>query len=108
MDVLGPLDAPATASVLAKAVAGIVLLRDIIWVIQKEQWGTNKTVTSLSERQINDVAKEFPEGKLRKFALQAIDGTNLFNITWLRDRVTRIILEAINVTYYYYFIISLI
>jgi hypothetical protein len=29
MDVLGPLDAPATASVLAEAVAGIVLLHDI-------------------------------------------------------------------------------
>ncbi|KAH7364920.1 hypothetical protein BKA65DRAFT_388141, partial [Rhexocercosporidium sp. MPI-PUGE-AT-0058] len=51
MDVLGPLDAPATATVLAKAVAGIVLLHDILWVIQKEQWGTNKAVTSLSERQ---------------------------------------------------------
>lgn len=96
MDALGPLDAPATASVLAKAVAGIVLLHDIIWVIQKEQWGTNKTVTSLGERQIDDVAKEFREGKLREVALQAIDGTNLFNKAWSKDGVPRIILEAID------------
>lgn len=100
MDVLGPLDAPATASVLAKAVAGIVLLHDILWVIQKEQWGTNKTVTSLSVWQIDDVAKEFRAGKLREVALQAIDGTNLFDKAWSKDGMTRIILEAIDLARY--------
>jgi hypothetical protein len=96
MDVLGPLDAPATASVLAEAVAGIVLLHDINWVVQKEHWGTNIAVTSFKERQIDDVAKEFRAGKLREVALQAIDGTNLFNKAWSKDGVTRIILEAMD------------
>jgi len=95
IDVLGPLDAPATASVLAKAIAGIILLHDVLWVIQKEQWGTNKTVTSLTEGQIDDVAKKFRTGKLRELALQAIDGSNLFNKAWSKERMTEIIFDAI-------------
>lgn len=96
LDVLGFLDAPATASVLAKAIAGIVLMHDILFVIQREQWGTNKVITSLTEAQINAVTKEFRGSELRKVAIQHIDGSSLFAKCYSKEKISQLILEAID------------
>jgi hypothetical protein len=96
VDVLGIFDAPATASVLAKAIAGIVLIHDILFVIQKEQWGDNKRIESLSVRQIEAVLQEFQKSKLRGVMMTHIDGSTLFTKCYSKDKIGELIYNAID------------
>jgi hypothetical protein len=95
IDILGFTDAPATAAVFAKAIAGITLILDDLFVFQMQSRRDNKEIKSLTEHDIDSSIEMFRKGKLRASMVRAIDGSSLFAKAYSRDQMAYLIYEAV-------------
>jgi hypothetical protein len=97
IDILGPTDAPATASVLAKVIAGITLIHDNLFVRELVQRRDGVMVTPLTTDDIDRTVKAFRTGPLRKAMRNHIDGSSLFTKAYSKHQISNLIQEAIEV-----------
>ncbi|KAF1836112.1 hypothetical protein BDW02DRAFT_596646 [Decorospora gaudefroyi] len=67
-DVFSIVSAPHTAAILARVVAGITLIHDELFVLQKSKTGRNQEVTSLTVEEMKSVLSKF-----RKMLLEGED-----------------------------------
>jgi len=95
IDILGFTDAPATAAVFSKAIAGITLILDDLFVLQMQSRRDGKRITSLTEGDIDDSIQMFRDGKLRSTMIKAIDGSSLFLKAYSKVQMTEFIHEAV-------------
>jgi hypothetical protein len=95
IDILGFTDAPATAAVFAKAIAGVTLILDDLFVLQMQNRRKRNEIKSLTEAEIDSSISLFRSGKLRANMSRTIDGSSLFTKAYSKGQMNALIYEAV-------------